>query len=359
MTELLENPEPMFWVDHQRVATLTRDALELAVEEELGGLKRLELMVAGQPTSAEGDDDASLLYLDGTLDFGRTIAVSVGSGARARTVFEGAVSALGSAFEEGEGARIQVLAEDKAMQLRMTRRSKTYQHKTDAQIAEEIAREHQLRADVAAEGPTHDYVQQWNQSDLAFLRDRAARIQADVWVRGDTLFFKTRDRRTGSLVTLVRGNELMSVSVSADLAHQRTAIKVSGWSAPDSDRIERQADGRAVRAEVSGGRTGPEVLEQAFGARPSQRVRDVPLVAGEAEAWSKAELLRRARGFVTARGTTNGTPDLEVGSRVTLERVGRPFEGGEYFVTRVRHTWNRRTGFRTHFEAERARINEG
>src|SRR5262249_27237544 len=159
--------------------------------------------------------------------------------------------AINTDFEESRDARIQVYAEDKLMNLRMTRRSKTYTQKTDAQIAEDIAREHQLRTDVSANGPTYDCVQQWNQSDLAFLRDRAARIQADVWVRDDTLCFKTRDQRSGGNITLVRGNELMSITVGADLAHQRTTVKVSGFSAPDRDKIERQAENSAIQAEAS------------------------------------------------------------------------------------------------------------
>ena len=31
---------------------------------------------------------------------------------------------------------------------------------------------------------------------------------------------------------------------------------------------------------------------------------------------------------------------MVVGSRLTLERVGAPFEGDGYYVTRVRHTYD-------------------
>jgi phage protein D len=100
------------------------------------------------------------------------------------------------------------------------------------------------------------------------------------------------------------------------------------------------------------------VLRRAFGERVSHRVRDVPLTDDEARGWARAEMLRRARGFVTAAGTTNGTPDMVVGSRLSLDRVGKPFTGGGYYVTRVRHSYDRSNGYRTHFEAERATVNE-
>jgi uncharacterized protein len=101
-----------------------------------------------------------------------------------------------------------------------------------------------------------------------------------------------------------------------------------------------------------------KTLEDHFGERVSFRVRETPLAAGEAEAWAKTQLIRRARSFVTATGTTNGSPDMEVGSKLTLERVGRTFEGPAYYATHVRHFWNRTVGFRTHFQAERPTLSE-
>jgi phage protein D len=69
-------------------------------------------------------------------------------------------------------------------------------------------------------------------------------------------------------------------------------------------------------------------------------------------------MLRRGRRFVRVSGTTNGTPDLMVGSRLTLQQVGEPFEGAGYYVTSLRHTYDLTHGLRTCFTAERATLNE-
>ena len=82
------------------------------------------------------------------------------------------------------------LAEDKLMSLRMTRRMKTYENVSDADIAQTIAQEHGLAAEADAPGPTYDVVQQWNQSDLAFLRERARLLQAEIWIRRTNCTFK-------------------------------------------------------------------------------------------------------------------------------------------------------------------------
>jgi phage protein D len=359
MTEpLFFTAAPVFTVDGGVRGELARDLLRLEVEEATDGLKTLAArFVAFGPQT--GASEERLLYLEGdALDFGQSIAVALGPPELARTVFTGAISALEASFAEAREPQVVVFAEDRLMDLRMTRRMRTFRDSTDAEIAEAVAAEHGLTARVDAPGPRYDAVQQWNQSDLAFLRERARLLAAEVWVEGEELFFQGRDRRRATELTLVRGNDLITVELRADLAHQRTAVRVSGYDAADRAVIDEEAGAEAIQAEIAGGRTGPSILDRAFGARVSHRVREVPLRSSEAADWARAEMLRRARGFVQVAAVTRGTPDLVVGSRVRLERVGAPFDGEGYAVTRVCHTYDLEQGHRTRFEAERPTLAE-
>jgi uncharacterized protein len=357
MTSLmLQATAPVFKVEGELKGALARDLLHLEIEEATDGMRTLRLVLLAIGPQGDAPEEP-LLYLDGRdIDFGKSLEVSLGASDDARIVFKGKISAIEASFTEGAEPHVVVYAEDTLMKLRMTRRCKTYENVSDADIASAIAGEHGVTSDVDADGPTYDVVQQWNQSDLAFLRDRARRIQAEVWLEQDALCFKSRGARTGTAITLVQGNSLIDVQLRADLAHQRTQVKVSGYDAAARDRIDEVAGADAIQAEVSGGRTGPQVLQQAFGERASFRVRDTALVAGEAGAWAKAEMLRRSRTFVIVTGVTNGTPDMQVGSTLTLERVGAPFNGAGYRVTRMRHTYDLHEGHRTRFEAERATV---
>jgi phage protein D len=358
MTNFFASKAPVFTVDGQLRGELARDVSALEIEEATDGLKTmvLRLTAVGQKDNAPEEQP---LYLDGDIvDFGRTMEVSIGASEEARLVFKGSISAIEADFSEGAEPQVSVYAEDALMTLRMTRRMKTWENTTDADIARQIASANGLGADTAAPGPTYKVVQQWNQSDLAFLRERARLIQADVWFEDNTLCFKTRGNRSASSMTLVQGRDLIDVQIRADLAHQRTAVKTSGYDAAARAEISEEAGADTIQAEISGGRTGPAVLQQAFGPRVSYRVRENPIVAGEATAWAKAEMLRRCRGFVTAVGTTDGTPDMTVGSTLTLDRVGAPFNGNGYHVVRLSHTYDLTNGFRTHFEAQRATVNE-
>ena len=247
--------------------------------------------------------------------------------------------------------------EDNLMALRMTRRMKTYNDVTDAQIAEEIAELHGLEVQADAPGPKYDVIQQWNMSDLAFLRDRARRIQADVWIEQGKLHFRSRAQRPLNEITLVQGNHLLSLKASADLAHQRSEVRVTGYDASDRSSVDSASDLQSIQGDMPNGRSGMEILSDAFGDdHRSFRVRDVALNSDEADAWSKNELLRRARSFVTVSGTTRGTPSMNVGSRLNLERVGSPFEGPEYYVVKVCHRHDLSQGYRTDFIAQRAAI---
>jgi phage protein D len=348
---------PVVTVDGARQGDLARDLLRLDVEEATDGLRTLAMhVVASAPRERPGPDVVE--YLDGqVIDLGRRIEVSLGPPGNERIVFAGTVSALEVGFEEGDVPHVSVLAEDDLMRLRMTQRSHTYERASDADVARFLAGQHGLAPAVAAAGPTYDVLHQLNQSDLAFLRERARLLAAEVWVAAGTLHFATRDQRQGTAVTLTRGSNLLAVTARADLAHQCSAVSVSGYDAGTRAVIDVRVPGSEIDAEAGGGRTGPATLDRAFGELPGRRVGETPLLAAEARAFARAELLRRARRFVTVRGTTSGTPELVVGSRVTLAGCGRPFDGGGYYVTRLRHAYELARGLRTHFDAERPTVN--
>ncbi|MCJ0874255.1 phage late control D family protein [Streptomyces sp. AP-93] len=349
---------PVFEVGGAVVKDLARDCVRLEVAEGAEGLRTLRAHFLAVGPGAKGAHDR-LLHLDGsTVDLGSALKVALGPPSRQRFVFDGVVSAIELVLGDGEPPLVLVHAEDVLMRLRMTRRMRTYENATDAELAESIAREHGLAADTGAPGPRYDLVQQLNQSDLAFLRTRARLLQAELWATGRTLHFRTRGSRQGAEQTLVHGSELLSVRLAADLAHQRSEIAVTGYDAERREGIDERAGPEVVEAETAGGRTGPRLLARALGPSTSFRVREAALVGAEAEAWARAEMLRRGRRFVTAAGTTNGSPDLVVGGLLALRGVGGPFEGGGYYVTRIRHTFDLEHGFRTRFDAERSSLNE-
>ena len=363
MTELASMPglhpyashAPVFTVDDTHHGELARDLLRLDVAEGAMGLRTMVLYLHAVGPDSDGSAE-SLSYLDGSIvRLGSAIDVNIGPPGAERRIFHGTVSALEAVFTEGNVPMVGVCAEDALMRLRISQRTARFENMTDEAIVREVASAHGLAFEGhGVSGPTNPLVQQWEQSDLAFVRDRAARLNAEVWAgEDDRIHLADPLERPGVEVTLVQGNELIAAELRADIAHQRSEVRYRGWDDVAVAAVEEAANGEIVRAETSGGRTGPEVVGEIFPDSTLVRSRRDAITAQAARAYAKAEMQRLARTFVTVEGTTNGTPDLVPGTRLALWRVGTPFEGPGYRCTFAQHCYDPATGYRTRFRAER------
>lgn len=373
--ELTQFTAPLVTIDGELLPDPTINVDTLEVREDADGLRTLRVSLLAHDTQDDRDATNSAgqaiprppRFLDGeTFDFGSEVSVVLGAMGRSAVVFDGRISAIEVDAEESSEPMVTFFAEDKLMELRLTRRAMNWENKSDADIAREIADRHGMTPDVDAEGPTWESVQQWNMSDLAFLRERARLIQAEVWVSTEndrsTLHFKSRTTREGDDLPLSRDNDLLKIVVRADLAHQRTAVHVRGWDAKLATAIEATASGSLIRDEIDGQgtvKTGPELFETHFGKRSSWRVREVPHDEAQAQDVADAEMRRRARAFVQVTGITRGNPSMNVGTRVELQYLGAPFNGSGYYVTKICHSYDRQRGLRTEFDAERPFIKSG
>ncbi|MFC4065964.1 phage late control D family protein [Actinoplanes subglobosus] len=348
---------PVFTAGGRADGRLGRDLLRLDIEEGALGLRTL--VAHFHPVGPDSDGSAETFsYLDGDpVDFGTELTVTIGPDGGERQIFTGTVSGLEVSFAEGAAPFVTVFAEDALMRLRLAHTTVSYENVTDAALAEAVAGRHGMTTAADATGPTYPLVQQWDQSDLAFLRERARRVGAELWAdAAGTLHFATRDKRPGANLRLVQGNELIEVHCRADLAHQRADVRMLGWDDDTAAGVDETAGQDVVAAEATGGRTGPSIAAKVFrGPHLTRSRRDTP-AAGTAEAYARAEMLRRARGFVTVDGTTSGTPDLVPGAHLDLRRVGRPFEGDGYRVVHCRHSYDPSIGYRTAFRAERPEV---
>jgi phage protein D len=244
--------------------------------------------------------------------------------------------ALEADYPRGRPPAIRVLAEDRLQDLRMTRRTRCFEQLADRDIFEQIARDHGLTAEVDVDGGTQALVAQVNQSDLAFLRERARAIGAEVWVDDTTLHVQARARRDAGSLTLTYGQRLRELSVRADLAHQRTSVAVGGWDPGGKAAIDESADGAAIQSELGDGEGGPAVLESALGERPERIVGPLALSQAEAQLLAQSALRERARRFVTGSGEAEGDGRLRVGAEVGLEGLGPLFDGA-YSVVETLH----------------------
>lgn len=350
---------PAIEIAGQRHFSVQRDLLDLQVSADRLGPRHLRLRLTATTPGAMASEGASL-YLDGQIfDFGKEIKVKVGPAGAQALVFEGRISRIEAQLRQGEPMAVEIQAEDRLFDLATTRHTQSHEEANLADLVRAVAGRHGLTPDISIEGPRLALVQQWNETDLAFLATRAEELDADLWVEEGRLCLAPRaDRRPNEMV-LHPGAELHSLQLCADLGAQRSEVSMGGYDMAQRQAVLESAGAAEVAALTRGGRSGLDVLDQAFGARSGGRRLQAVTGSEEARALAKAALLSRARRFVTVRGQASVLPELTIGTRLRFDGIGGMFAGGGYGVCELAHGFDRRDGATTRFRAERATLDGG
>ena len=223
---------------------------------------------------------------------------------------------------------------------------------TDADVINQIANEHGLSPSVDVTGPKYKVLAQVNQSDLAFLRERARAIDAELWMNGSTLNAKLHTKRSSSKLEIGYGHELRTFSVLADLAGQCTSVTANGWDVASKDKLQYEATDSILSGELNNDTSGANILASALGKRKEALVHTVPLSSDEAKAEAESYFKMSARRFVTGHGVADADGQLRAGNYVRLNDLG-PLFSGRYYLTEVMHLFDGAHGMRTEFTAER------
>lgn len=355
-TNAFYSARPSLRVDGQADPALDTGLLALAVHENTAGLYRCEATFGNWGT---GNGNVDFLYFDRRLlDFGKALSVDMGDSEAQARVFSGRIMALEGRFPSQSPPEILVLAEDRFQDLRMVRKTRSFEAISVADLVQRIAGDHGLRHQADVAGPTFAVLTQVNQSDLAFLRECARRVDAELWLEDDTLRVQGRAQRRGAEVRLGYGQRLREFAVCADLAQQRSALVVSGWDVSAKDGIEQRADATCLGSELNGDLSAQRLLEDGLGARVERVVHEVPLDDEEARALAESDYRRRARRFLSGQGLCEGDGRLRVGARVQLDGLG-PLFSGRYYVTEVSHLFDQHAGYQTRFRVERPGLGRG
>ncbi len=348
---LLRASRPSIRIDGEDAPRLTEGLLSLLIAETSDGFYRCEATFGnwGNPGGRIG-----FLHFDRqSLEFGKRLRIQLDN----FLLFEGRISALEASFPPDRPPEITALAEDRLLDLRMTRRTRTFTDASDADVFQQIANDHGLSPDIDIPGPTHPVLAQINQSDLAFLRERARATGVELWLAENSLKAHPRPERGDSPIELAYGRQLQDFTVLADLAHQHTSLTAAGWDVAAKNALTHDAGDDALGSEISDGDSGASVLRSAFGERKGSLVHGVPLGSDEVQTLAEASFRHAARRFLTGRGIAESGNGLRVGATLDLTGLG-PLFSGAYYVSEVRHRFDGRLGLRTEFRCERPWIGQ-
>ena len=276
-----------------------------------------------------------------TKAIGTEIEVQVGNDKT--SVFKGEIVGIEPVYKGGEKTTITIRAMNKLHRLLRKRKSITFTDKTDQQILNQVVSSAQLTLEWKHETSiTYKHVYQHNQTDMEFLRTRAARMGCHVWCVGTTVYVKQPDLQSAEIATLNVDEEadaiLHRLAPRLNSAAVVNKVTVKGWNPETKELItgEASVQGSKLGSQTSVAGSGSLGNEESFTV-------DHPIwSAEEAKALAKARLQDASLSYVTGEAEVAGNPKFDLGKVVKVvanaknDRGSDPFNG-KYYIMGVTH----------------------
>ncbi len=213
-----------------------------------------------------------------------------------------------------------------------------------ADIVSEIASRHSLTAVADGVDTTAGFALQGDTGDAVFLRNLAREHNYYVRLLGTDLHFARREA-AGTDVVCEWGTEIIDLTFRTSIDKMATKVIVHGYDFVTDELIEGEAAVADLK-KISGGDTGPDVWQAAFGANEIILNQSGYSAATNATGRAKAELQQRAERFVTGRLLVPGKPAAVSGAKLTINGAGWPFSG-DFLINETRHVLDPAVGYRT------------
>ena len=265
-------------------------------------------------------------------------------------VFQGEVSGLEPVYKANGENVVIVRAFNRLHRLLRGAKSRTFLNQSDQDIVTKIAGEHGLNPKCGSKTKiTHEHVYQHNQTDLEFLRTRAARIGYEVWVEDKDLHFDAPDSAKDSGIKLRYGDAKTSVdkgevflkrfSPRMSSAAVVDKVTVRGWDPLKKEEIVGEAT-------PTGSKLGSKLAsaaKSAFGQTMTFEVDHPIFSVEEAKAIAEAKLAEAMMGYLTGDGDCRGTPEIRPGVVITITvNPDQPEDrfNGKYMVAGASHRYS-------------------
>lgn len=356
-------PEPIIEIDGQRppngvLGALIEDLLQVSVEESLHRPGMFTLVIRspyypGQEkeqatSSGSGNANPETKQRKDYEDFfkiGQSIKLGFKSSTTESSEFdeqlediliEGEITAMETHFTSGSQAPLVIRGYDVSHRLHRGRHNRSFQNYTDSDIVSEIAGENSIDlGTVNASGSPHDYVFQENQTNMEFLRSRAARNGFELFIENGKLNF--RKPKIDDTLKLTWLKEVTSFRVNMTSAEQVDEVEVRGWDYQKKEPFIATKSSAKVITDTDQG-DGKETSSTFDGKPASPRliVVDQPVFTQkEADTIAQALIDELGSEFVQADAIADGNPKIRPGRVVELEGMGK--YSGKYYITETRH----------------------
>ncbi|MEM9217602.1 MAG: phage baseplate assembly protein V, partial [Cyanobacteria bacterium P01_F01_bin.150] len=348
-----------------------RDVLEICIEESLD-LPSMFTLVVNNPYLPSDDETETWKY-ESIIQLGTVVKLGfIGSTNETKDsspsqgiIIVAEITAIETHFTSKTSAPILIRGYDISHRLHRGRHNRSFQNKTDSDLVKQISTEMGIEATdetIYPSGAPHEYLFQENQTNMEFLRERAARIGFELFVQGEQMHFRPPTK--GDVLELQWLSNLESFRVRVASAEQVNAVEVRGWDyrrQANQEIVARvpKAEHTTTDSSTDGLSTGDRpptstpstvITNTEFGAgnskaqfspngpEPNLLVVDKPVFSNEEAEQLATALWQEVGGeFVQADARAPGNPAIRVGKVVDLTNMGR--YTGRYYVTETRHIY--------------------
>jgi phage protein D len=328
----------------QRVIEIDGSELTADVESQIESVLVVDrLAMPDMFTLVFRDPDRDILGKAG-LEIGKKVTISVTSMASdgPEPLITGEVTSIEADYDT-LGTRAVVRGYDKSHRLAAGRKTKTFQNTKYSDIAQQIAGDAGLQADVDTSDGTYEHVFQVNQSDLDFLYALARQIGFDCRVDDETLLFKKPAESSGApaegdldsseAVQLVWGKSLLEFRARMSAVAQVAKVEVRGWDPAAKQEVVGTADATATNAELT---TSAAVLAEKVGGKTLVVVHHAVDTQQAADQLAQARAEQIGSAGFEATAVAIGSPTLKAGTAVSVSGID-PALAGKWVISGSRH----------------------
>ncbi|MHC5611296.1 MAG: VgrG-related protein [Nostoc sp.] len=330
---------------------LIKDLLQITIEESLHLPAMFTLVVHNSYLPASDKTDRKPQRHESIFAIGKKIRLGFVASTTQDSNFgkddkdfmiEGEITGIEMHFNEKSEAPIIVRGYDISHRLHRGRHNRSFLNETDTDIVKKIAEEVRIKAGkIDPSGEPHEYVFQENQTNMEFLRERAARIGFEFFITEDKLnFCKPQSQKPLELKWLVNISHFSTRITSAE---QVSAVEVRSWDYTQKKLITSTASSEKVITKTGNNRGSSVSTEYNLNNKPPKMtVVDQPVSsAKQAEAMAQALCDELGGEYIYADAKAEGNPQIRPGKLIKLKEIGDRFSG-EYYVTETRHFYNQR-----------------
>ena len=339
---------------------LSEDLLQITVEESLHLPAMFTLLVHNSyiPAAKESREDRrtwrneKYFKIGGKIKIGFTSSTNLDINFKEEfkdSLIEGEITAIEVNFNEKSEAPIIVRGYDISHRLHRGRYNRSFLNETDSDIIKKIAKEVGIKADryIEQSGEPHEYVFQENQTNMEFLRERAAQIGFELFVQDREMYFrKPASKEKLELKWLLN---LSNFHVRVTSAEQVSEVEVKSWDYTRKQLISATAkteQGLTLSNKERGSSTSTKF--DLYRKPPKMIVVDRPVAtAKQADKMAQALCNELGGEFIYADAKAEGNPKIRPGKIVELQDMGDRFNGS-YYITETRHTYINRI-YKTEF----------